>query len=150
MREMYHNIKQQGYGNTRRTSIGNQAYSYIATLKKEAEYRGLSFCKYMRTERLDINIKNQINMNKEIKNAVMDIVMANIDHANYGMLSNVRASNRSYNILWENNIKVTDSMGSEDKILKGDVVIGNIEYRYAMRKRDGMYKMLKPKITYIQ
>lgn len=51
-------------------------------------------------------------INKEIKNAVADVLKERIDMANYGMLSNYRASMSSRRILADNGIKITSLLSN--------------------------------------
>ena len=86
---------------------------------------------------------------KEIKKAILDIVKGSIDTHNYGMCSRYNVSPTSYDICRQNNICITRKLYGKDTITQAGVVVGTIQYRYAMRKRNGMYKMLAPEITYI-
>ena len=90
-----------------------------------------------------------MNITKEIKDAVNDILSTRIDAANYGMLSTKRTKISSINVLLKNNIKITQKMCNDD-ILKDGEVIGKVNYRYASTKRNGMYKMLKPQVIYVK
>ena len=83
-------------------------------------------------------------MNKQIKDAILDVVKGAVDARNYGMLSTYRTRFDSHKILRREGIKV-----GEYKITKGDTVIANIHHRYASRKVNGMYKELNPTIEYL-
>lgn len=78
----------------------------------------------------------------------MDTVMMRIDNGNYGMFSSYRLNPRSSWTLLENKISFTNKMDVSDDIIQEGKVIGQIHYRYAQHKRNGMYKMLKPKIEW--
>lgn len=88
-------------------------------------------------------------INKEIKNAVADVLKERIDMANYGMLSNYRASMSSRRILADNGIKITSLLSTTDEIRQNGAPIAKITYHYALHKINGMYKMLKPKVEYL-
>ena len=85
---------------------------------------------------------------KEIKKAVDEILAARIDSANYGMMATKRASFYSHQLLARNGIKITSKMSVKDFITKDGENIGKVSYRYANTKRNGMYKMLKPKVEW--
>lgn len=85
---------------------------------------------------------------KEIKDAVLDVVMGRIDKNNYGMLSNYQVRPCNVFILHRSKIQITDKNYLPDEILQDGVTIGKIHHRYASRKVNGMYKTLKPKIEW--
>ena len=86
---------------------------------------------------------------KEIKNAVADILAGRIDSENYGMLSNYHTKTSSHRILSDNGIKITSRLSTTDEVTQNGRIIAKIIYRYAAHKRNGMYKMLKPKVEYL-
>ena len=91
-----------------------------------------------------------MKVTKEIKNAVQQVLAWRIDRANYGMLSTMRIPWESQHLLSVNHITITPNMSMHDDIVHhGCVTIGKVYYRYATRKRDGMYKMLKPKVEWL-
>lgn len=90
-----------------------------------------------------------MGITKQIKDAVMDVVMMRIDHANYGMLSGYRMPYASANVLERNKIRITSRLCTTDEVVQDGNVIAKITYRYATRKVNGMYKMLKPQIAYV-
>ncbi len=83
---------------------------------------------------------------KEIKDAVMDVLKGRIDRENYGMLSNYRCNPRNHFLLHQKKITMSSTLCVHDEIYQDGKVIGEITYRYAEKKRNGMYKMLKPSI----
>jgi len=88
-------------------------------------------------------------METKIKKAILDIVKGRIDRANYGMCSKYFVCTSSLEICESNNIHITKKLEYKDTITMNGVVIGEVRYRYAAHKRNGMYKMLAPKISYI-
>ncbi len=88
-------------------------------------------------------------METKIKNAILDIVKGRIGRVNYGMCSKHFIRSSSLAICESNNIHITDSLGYKDTITRNGIIIGEIRYRYAAHKRNGMYKMLAPIISYI-
>ena len=88
-------------------------------------------------------------METKIKNAVLDIVKGRIERVNYGMCSKHIIRSSSLAICESNNIHITKKLEYKDTITMNGVVIGEIKYRYAAHKRNGMYKMLAPIISYI-
>lgn len=86
---------------------------------------------------------------KQIKEAITDMVCYYIDNANYGMMSNYRLNRRNSDILEENGIAITRKLCATDEVRQDGKVIATITHRYASRKVNGMYKMLKPQITYL-
>lgn len=88
-------------------------------------------------------------METKIKKAILDIVKGRIDRANYGMCSKHIIRSSSLAICESNNIHITDSLCYKDTITRNGIIIGEIRYRYAAHKRNGMYKMLAPIISYI-
>ena len=89
-------------------------------------------------------------METKIKKAILDIVKGRIDRVNYGMCSKHFISTSSLAICEKNNIRITSNLDFKDTITMNGDVIGEISYRYAAHKRNGMYKMLTPIITYIE
>ena len=88
-------------------------------------------------------------VSKEIKNAIVDVLMWRIDRGNYGMLSTYRMNSRSTMVLANNGIKITNKFCTTDEVTQDGKVVAKITYRYAAHKKDGMYKMLRPKIEYV-
>ena len=88
-------------------------------------------------------------METKIKNAVLDIVKGRIERVNYGMCSKHIIRSSSLAICESNNIHITNSLCYKDTIMRNGIIIGEIRYRYAAHKRNGMYKMLAPIISYI-
>lgn len=88
-------------------------------------------------------------MEKEIKKAILDMVNGRIERVNYGMCSKHFIRTSSLAICEKNNIRITDKIEYKDTITRNGVIIGEIRYKYVAHKRNGMYKMLNPIITYI-
>ena len=88
-------------------------------------------------------------METKIKNAVLDIVKGRIERVNYGMCSKHIIRSSSLAICESDNIHKTDSLCYKDTITRNGIIIGEIRYRYAAHKRNGMYKMLALIISYI-
>lgn len=86
---------------------------------------------------------------KAIKTAILDLVTFRIDIENYGLLSQYRVKASSLSILEDNKIEMSNSLCLTDEVKQNGVVIAKIKYRYASRKHNGFYKMLKPQITYV-
>ena len=86
---------------------------------------------------------------KQIKDAVLDLLMSRIDRENYGMLSNYRMSRQSERILEQNGIRVTSKLCTTDTVTLNGETVATVNYRYTARKINGMYKMLKPQIIYV-
>lgn len=85
---------------------------------------------------------------KEIKDAIQDVLNARIDSHNYGMLGNYRMSFDSHKIVRNGKIEIpTDLYGTKD-IKQNGVKIGEVIFRYASKKVNGMYKLLKPKFVW--
>lgn len=80
-------------------------------------------------------------MNKQIKDAIMDMLKARIDRENYGMLSNYRISPSSPLILKNNGIVIDGNF-----VYQNGKPIFKIIDRYAAKKTNGMYKKLKPEL----
>lgn len=80
--------------------------------------------------------------NKEIRNAILDILKANIDRENYGILGKYRVNPQSYKILAKANIKI-----SGNSVLENGKEIYHIQRKYSTKKRDGMYKQLVPSLV---
>ena len=87
-------------------------------------------------------------METKIKKAILDIVKGRLDRANYGMCSKYFVSTSSLDICESNNIHITKKLEYKDTITMNGVVIGEIRYRYAEHKRNGMYKMLTDYFIY--
>lgn len=83
-------------------------------------------------------------MEKLLRNAVMEQLLCAIDHGNYGMLSTRRVSLDTFHLLATNCIRIKGN-----KVLQNGIEVAKIERRYASRKVCGMYKELKPKVTWL-
>ncbi len=83
-------------------------------------------------------------MEREIRKAIMDVLMASIDKENYGMLSTRNASRCSYNILYTAKIRFEGN-----NIMQDGNLIGIIKRRYSSRRVHLMYKELKPCIAWL-
>lgn len=90
-----------------------------------------------------------MKITKQIKDAILDLVMSRIDRENYGMLSNYYMDSRTLSILEENNIKVSRKLCITDEVTQDGNIIAKINYRYSSRKIGCLYKMLKPQIIYV-
>lgn len=86
---------------------------------------------------------------KQIKDAILDLLMSRIDHANYGVFSNYRISRQSEDILEFYRIRVTSELCTADTVTLNGETVATVNYRYAARKINGMCKMLKPQIIYV-
>lgn len=86
---------------------------------------------------------------KQIKDAVLDLLMSRIGYENYGMSSNYRMSRQSERILEQNGIRVTSKLCAPDTVTQNGETVATVNYRYSARRINGRYKMLKPQITYI-
>lgn len=87
-------------------------------------------------------------LQKQIKDAILDLLMSRIDRENYGMLSTYRMSLKSEVILEENHIHVTSKLRTTDTVTQNGKVIATVKYRYAAREVNCNHKMLKPQIIY--
>lgn len=88
-------------------------------------------------------------MTTEIKNAVMDVLKSRIDRENYGMLSNYRVCPRSLSLLHQKGIKITATLCCHDQVVMDGKTVAEITYRYAAKKRNGMYRMLRPQFMWL-
>lgn len=86
---------------------------------------------------------------KEIKEAISEVLKFRIDRENFGMLSSCRIAPKHSYLLHQKGIKITSRLCTTDEVLQGEKVIAKITYKYAAHKRNGMYKMLKPQVTYL-
>ena len=86
---------------------------------------------------------------KEIKEAISEVLKLRIDKENYGMLSSCRINPKHTYVLFQKGITITSKLCTTDEVIQDNKVIAKITYRYAAQKRNGMYKMLKPKVEYI-
>lgn len=89
-----------------------------------------------------------MTITKELKNAVLDSVMHQIDRSNNGMLSRYKVSASNMLLLYKNNIRV-----SLDKCIvyneETNEVIAKIKRKFSSRKTNLCYKELKPTIEYV-
>lgn len=72
----------------------------------------------------------------------MEHLTVDIDHSNYGMLSSTSVGWDTIIFLRNHKITFTDSY-----VLQNGNPIYKINRRYAAKKRNGMYKELKPTLT---
>lgn len=87
-----------------------------------------------------------MTITKDEKKAIQEMVMVQIDRCNYGMLSK---KDISYNSL--KTLRNADITVNFDKriVVKNDIPIYEIKAKYAAKKVNGMYKLLKPKLIEI-
>jgi hypothetical protein len=85
-------------------------------------------------------------LNKQIKDAIMDYCLVVIDNLNFGMFSQRRHNFNDLRKFKDNNIVVNYEKG---EVLQNGLKIATIQKRYATRKTMGMYKQLKPVLTYL-
>lgn len=86
---------------------------------------------------------------KEIKEAISEVLRLRIDRENYGMLSSCRIAPKHTFLLHQKGITISSRLCTTDEVMHDGKVIAKITYRYAAHKRNGMYKMLKPQVTYV-
>lgn len=82
---------------------------------------------------------------KQIHDAIMDVLMERIAYSNYGMLSNVRATDYSLKILAQQKIKIAGNTITQD-----NSVIYNIRRRYSSKKVHGCHRELKPTLEAVR
>lgn len=87
---------------------------------------------------------------KEIKKAVMEVVMDGIRRSNYhndtfGGRLNDWGPVRATRLLWDNKIKITDYA-----VMQDGVKIATIHWRYSQRKVHLCYRELKPTIEWLE
>lgn len=85
-------------------------------------------------------------LNKQIKDAIMNYCLVVIDNENFGIFSQKRHNFNELRKLKDNNIVVNYEKG---EVLQNGLKIATIQKRYATRKTMGMYKQLKPVLTYL-
>ena len=91
-------------------------------------------------------------MNKELVNAIKNVLKVRIDRGNYGMLSNAKNNLRDVQLLDRNNIDIyydRSFNGKSNVIVQDEKIIGIIHRKYSSKKVNGMYKELQPKIELI-
>jgi hypothetical protein len=76
---------------------------------------------------------------KQIRDAIMDVLAERIAYSNDGMCSTVRATWASTSILAKLNIKIAGNTVTRD-----GQIIYNIRRRYSAKKVRGCYRELKP------
>lgn len=81
---------------------------------------------------------------KEIKNAVMDVLKERIAYANDGMLSKYKADNHSHITMSRYNVKIEDNT-----VTKDGKPLFEIQRRYASKKTKGCYRELNPVLKYV-
>lgn len=81
---------------------------------------------------------------KEIKNAVMDVLKERIAYANDGTLSTYKANNHSHAVMNRYNVKIEDKTVTRD-----GKPLFDIERRYASKKTKGCYRELNPVLKYV-
>ena len=86
------------------------------------------------------DVQSTVN-DKQIKNAIMDVLKARVDRENYGMMSRASASMKNIMLLADNNIDIDRNMRF---VTKDGEKIFKIKRKYASKKVNGMYKELTP------
>lgn len=83
---------------------------------------------------------------KEIKEAVKDYFKWSSDYGEFGMLSDYRRNPRLVNLMWCEKINVNRQ---DNTITQNGAIIAHFQVRYAKHKRNGCYRELMPKITWV-
>lgn len=76
---------------------------------------------------------------KQIRDAIMDVLAERIAYNNDGMRSTIRATYSSINLLAKLKIKIAGNT-----VMRDDQIIYNIRRRYSAKKVQGCYRELKP------
>ena len=82
-------------------------------------------------------------MDKKTKDAIMDVLMGQIDSNNYGLVGRYKVQFSNISLLRKANITVSLSRGVVEK---DGVAIFKVQRNYAAKKINGMYIELKPKL----
>lgn len=93
--------------------------------------------------------KEAVVLSKEVKDAIMDRLMRHIDNANYGLFSTYKENSKTPRILFQNKIEIDYSKGYKGTVKQNGKLIATIEGNFAKKKKDGMYKQLKPTVKYL-
>ena len=93
--------------------------------------------------------KEAVVLSKEVKDAIMDKLMRHIDNANYGLFSTYKENSKTPRILFQNKIEIDYSKGYKGTVKQNGKLIATIEGNFAKKKKDGMYKQLKPTVKYL-
>ncbi len=93
--------------------------------------------------------KEAVVLSKEVKDAIMDRLMRHIDNGNYGLFSTYKENSKTPRILFQNKIEIDYSKGYKGTVKQTGKLIATIEGNFAKKKKDGMYKQLKPTIKYL-
>jgi mRNA degradation ribonuclease J1/J2 len=76
---------------------------------------------------------------KQIRDAIMDVLQERIAYSNDGMLSTIRAADSSISLLVKLKIKIAGNT-----VMRDGQTIYNIHRRYSAKKVRGCYRELKP------
>lgn len=93
--------------------------------------------------------KEAVVLSKEVKDAIMDRLLRHIDNANYGLFSTYKENSKTPRILFQNKIEIDYSKGYKGTVKQNGKLIATIEGNFAKKKKDGMYKQLKPTVKYL-
>lgn len=93
--------------------------------------------------------KEAVVLSKEVKDAIMDRLMRHIDNGNYGLFSTYKENSKTPRILFQNKIEIDYSKGYKGTVKQNGKLIATIEGNFAKKKKDGMYKQLKPTVKYL-
>ena len=93
--------------------------------------------------------KEAVVLSKEVKDAIMDRLMRHIDNDNYGLFSTYKENSKTPRILFQNKIEIDYSKGYKGTVKQNGKLIATIEGNFAKKKKDGMYKQLKPTVKYL-
>lgn len=85
-------------------------------------------------------------IDKQMKETIKNYCLVLIDNSNFGMFSQKRHNFNDLRKFKDNNIIVNYEKG---EVLQNGLKIATIQKRYATKKTMGMYKELKPVITYL-
>lgn len=87
-----------------------------------------------------------MTITKEEKKAIQEMIMVQIDRCNYGMLSK-----RDIQYSWLKILQNADITVNFNKriVAKNDIPVYEIKAKYASKKVNGMYKLLKPELIEI-
>lgn len=86
-------------------------------------------------------------MEKKIKDAIMDVLMEQVDRGNNGMLGRYKVQFSNISLLRKENISVSLERGW---VKQDDKVLYKVQRNFASRKVNGMYAELKPKLIAVE
>lgn len=86
-------------------------------------------------------------METKTKKAILDVIKERNDYLNNGLCGHYKASRISYDILWNEKIKLENKSNYFYEILQNGEAIGKVKIRYSQKQIACSHPILTPKTS---